>query len=64
MLRECGVRLGGERPDLKNFYVSLSDDQKRRFNGLSGFDGGIVRAIRSGASRSSSPAMPASVNKA
>ena len=31
-MRECGVRLGGERPDLKNFYASLSDDQKAGFN--------------------------------
>jgi hypothetical protein len=33
-MRECGVRLGGERPDLKNFYVLLSDDQKARFNAM------------------------------
>jgi hypothetical protein len=31
-MRECGVRLGCERPDLKNFYLSLSDDQNARFN--------------------------------
>jgi hypothetical protein len=37
-MRECDIRIGGEhsskavRPDLKNFYASLSDAQKARLN--------------------------------